>query len=50
MVVGQNTKKTDAEIKKLIITESIADYSGSCPLSIQHRQGGKELWRSERIQ
>ena len=28
---GQATKKTDSEIRQILIKESIAKYSGSCP-------------------
>ena len=31
MAAGQKTVKTDEEIKKILINESIANYSGSCP-------------------
>ena len=38
---GQATKKTDAEIKHLIIKESIAAYSGSCPCPESQDRAGK---------
>jgi hypothetical protein len=39
--VGQTAKKTDSEIKKLIINESIASYKGSCPCPYSTDKAGK---------
>jgi hypothetical protein len=41
MMAGQATKKTDAEIKQLLIKESIAAYKGSCPCPYNTDKAGK---------
>ena len=38
---GQSSKKTDAEIRQLIIKESIAGYGGSCPCPESTDRAGK---------
>jgi hypothetical protein len=41
MVAGQAAKKTDAEIKQLLINESIAAYKGSCACPYSKDNAGK---------
>lgn len=36
-----NAQKTDAEIKQILIQESIAKYSGSCPCPYSRDRAGK---------
>ena len=36
--------KNDAEIKQLIINESIASYVGNCPCPFKQRSRRQELW------
>jgi hypothetical protein len=38
---AQPAKKTDAEIKQLLIQESIAGYKGSCPCPYSTDKAGK---------
>ena len=41
LMAAQAKKKTDAEIKQLIIKESIAAYKGSCPCPYNTDKAGK---------
>jgi len=41
MVAGQAARKTDAEIKQLLIKESIATYKGTCACPYSKDSAGK---------
>ena len=41
MMVGQAAKKTDAEIKQLLVKESIAAYKGSCACPYSKDRAGR---------
>jgi len=42
IVLGQSKPKTDAEIKRAIISESIANYRGSCPCPYNTDRAGRK--------
>jgi hypothetical protein len=45
MALGSEKKLTDAQIKQMLIEESIADYSGNCPCPYSRASNGSRCGR-----